>query len=401
MIPEDQRALDALRLTIRASHTLTADAVPAVIHAAGRALGAHRATAWLVDYDQVVLTPFGPGRGRSDALAVDSSPAGAAFRGAAVQRVTEGEFQTVWVPMIDGTARIGALQLTFPVESSVGDAACCDLAAVTTDLLLTKSRYGDAIEAVRRRRPLSLSAEIGWPLMPPPSFVTDAVSLAAVMVPATKIAGDAFDYAVDDRTLAVSILDAMGHSLDATLMAAVAAGALRNGRRQGRSLTEIVRDADTVIQRQFGAEQFVTGIIGQLDLPTGAWTWITCGHPPALIVREGHVVHTLDSVVAPPLGLGLIGRNPDSDTHQLQAGDRILLYTDGVTEARDRYGEQFGIDRLAHLAGRESTADRLTAEALRKLNVAILAHQHGVLQDDATTVLIEWRPPTSPDLTCP
>ena len=396
MTAEDQRTLAALRLMIRASHTITADAIPALIQAAGEALGAHRATAWLVDYDQVVLTPFVPGASSDDVLAVDSTPAGEAFREVAVQRLVEGDSQTVWVPMIDGTARVGVLQFVAPLEQPLGDGACMDVASVASDLILTKSRYGDAIEARRRFHPLSLSAEIGWLLMPPPACVTSAVSLAAVMVPATKIAGDAFDYAVDEHTVQVSILDAMGHSLEATLMAAVATGSLRNGRRKGRSLIEMVRDADSVIHRLFGTEQFVTGIVGQLDLSTGEWTWINCGHPPALIVRDGRVVHILDSVVAPPLGLGLLGRDPDPGTQALQPGDRILLYTDGVTEARDGDGKQFGIDRLARVAGRESPADRLTAEALRQLNLAILAHQHGVLQDDATTVLVEWRPETLP-----
>jgi serine phosphatase RsbU (regulator of sigma subunit) len=67
-----------------------------------------------------------------------------------------------------------------------------------------------------------------------------------------------------------------------------------------------------------------------------------------------------------------------------------VLYTDGVIEARAADGEFFGIDRLVDLIAHEAAADRPAAETMRRLNLAILAHQEGVLQDDATTLMVEW-----------
>lgn len=393
MEEEDQCILAALRVVIRSSHTTAPDGVPAVVDAAGRELGAARAAVWVVDYDQVTLSPLATGGYSERSLPVDGSLAGRAFSHVTVQRGTDDGEETVWVPVVDGTSRLGVLELVFaeqPTGQRVDDTACQDLGAVIADLVITRSRYGDAIEHAKRHTPLSVPAEMAWHLMPPLSFVTGAASIAAAVGPATQIAGDAFDYSFEGNMLHVAVLDAMGHSLQSTLMAAVAISALRNARRRGRSLAEIVSDVDDLLNRQFAPEQFVTGIVGQLNTRTGAWTWVTCGHPPALIVRNGKVVKTLDSVIGAPLGLGLLRGDPEADTERLQPGDRLLLYTDGVIEARDAAGEQFGTGRLAHLLGKEFTPDRRAAEALRRLNVAILAHQHGILQDDATTVMVEW-----------
>ncbi len=88
---------------------------------------------------------------------------------------------------------------------------------------------------------------------------------------------------------------------------------------------------DSQIASQFGPDKFVTGIVGELDVPTVWWRWTTCGHPPALLVRAGRVVKTLDSVIGSPLGLGLLEKHPEIGQERLEPGDRLLIYTDGVT----------------------------------------------------------------------
>lgn len=130
------------------------------------------------------------------------------------------------------------------------------------------------------------------------------------------------------------------------------------------------------------------GPVGRRPSRPGATS--TCGHAPALLVRSGRVVKQLDAVTDPPLGLGLLER-PQVGTERLQPGDRLLLHTDGVTEARDTAGEVFSIDRLVESTNRQAAAGRPAAETLRRLNHAILDHQDGALQDDAATVIVEWR----------
>jgi serine phosphatase RsbU (regulator of sigma subunit) len=188
----------------------------------------------------------------------------------------------------------------------------------------------------------------------------------------------------------VTLIDAMGHGLEAAVLAAVAISALRNARIRGLELATMVMDADQKLAKHFGPDRFVTGIVGQLDLRTGWWSWTTFGHPPALVVRSGKVVRTLDQVVVPPLGLALLGGPPEVATERLEPGDSLLLYTDGVVEARDSEGQFFGVERLVDLVAKKAADGRSAAETLRRLNLAILAHQEGALQDDATTVLVEW-----------
>ena len=96
----------------------------------------------------------------------------------------------------------------------------------------------------------------------------------------------------------------------------------------------------------------------------------------------------LDSIINLPLGLQPDA--PEVGEERLEPGDRVLLYTDGVIEARAADGDFFGIERLVDLVTREAGAGRPAAETLRRLNLAILSHQEGMLQDDATTLMVEW-----------
>jgi serine phosphatase RsbU (regulator of sigma subunit) len=93
-----------------------------------------------------------------------------------------------------------------------------------------------------------------------------------------------------------------------------------------------------------------------------------------------------------PLGLGTVFDDTrEVSRESLEPGDRVLLYSDGVVEARDGTGAFFGVDRLADFVSREAGAEMPAPETMRRLMHAILEHQEGALQDDATTMLVEWR----------
>jgi hypothetical protein len=385
----DARSGDALRYLAHAAHLARADDVPELAQQAAERLGAQRGTIYLIDYDQVLLVPFTPGGG--EPIAVEGTVAGRAFADVALHQQRRDDLCVAWLPLVDGTDRIGVVELEFKSAEDVadlGDEACLAVASMLAELVVTRSSYGDVVERLRRRTPMTVAAELQWNLLPPLTFVTRRVAVSGIVAPTTTVAGDSFDYAVNGDVAHVAILDAMGHDLEATLISAVAVSTLRNARRAGLGIVETANEINARVAEQFGADRFVTAVIAELDLVSGLWSWVTCGHPPALLVRNGRVVKVLDQGVAPPLGLRFGA--PEVQSERLEPGDRVLLYTDGVVEARDADGEFFGTERLVEFVTKEEASGRPAPETLRRLNIGILAHQAGELQDDATTVLVEW-----------
>ena len=139
---------------------------------------------------------------------------------------------------------------------------------------------------------------------------------------------------------------------------------------------------------QFGDESFVTGMLGRLDLRAGRLSLLCAAHPPPLLVRNGRPVGELHVDVGLPLGFGQ--RDDRIVETSLEGGDRLLLYSDGVIEARSQAGKFFGLDRLVDLLIREESGGQAPPETLRRLILAVLEHQQGELQDDATLLLLEW-----------
>jgi phosphoserine phosphatase RsbU/P len=393
----DADGLAALRALLHSEHTAGPDGLPHLMIQAGRLVGADEVELYLVDYDQTVLLPLtaavDEGMPSSAGFVVEKTLPGRAFSDMRQEVSSAADGWLVWTPVVDGTARLGVISHHFSATTAVGDdvlAVCRDAAALTAELVVTRSLYGDAVERARRRLPMSVPAEMQWRLLPPLTFMSATVSIAGVLAPSHGVAGDTFDYAINGEVAHVAIFDAMGHGLEATLLASVAVGVLRNGRRSHLGLSATVAAIDETLAAQFGPDKFVTGIIGELEISTGWWRWVTCGHPAALLLRSGRVVKFLDTVVEPPLGLRMLGKEPDVGQERLQPGDRLVLYTDGVVEARDSDGEFFAPERLAEFVTRQAADARPLAETLRRLNLAILEHQQGELQDDATTVMVEW-----------
>ncbi|MCU1677601.1 MAG: Protein icfG, partial [Frankiales bacterium] len=201
--------LSALRLVLRLSHVVGPDDLPDLVSRAAGELGASAATIFVVDYDQLELLPLvrGNGDGRpADAIVIEGTLAGRAFTEIAQYSTTGPGTTTVWVPMVDGTDRLGLLQLEFPprfvIDESVGLAAK-DLAALIAELVSTRSVYGDAVQRTRRRRALTVPAELQWTMLPPLTFASPRVAVAGVVAPTAEVAGDCFDYALNGDTLHV------------------------------------------------------------------------------------------------------------------------------------------------------------------------------------------------------
>ncbi len=361
---------------------------------AAAAAGLAGTVIYLSDYGQTRLVPVPyPGVPARLPLGVEGTLAGRAYRTGTLQAADGAPgFRRLWLPLSEGSQRIGVLELAAPVDPAPPTRSLEHFADVVATLLVTRSKYGDAFEMVRRVRPMRLPAEIQWRLLPPTAVCTDRVSLAGLLEPWDEVGGDAFDYAVNDGRLQVALFDAMGHGLGATLLATLAVGAYRNARRSRLDLPGTYRAIDRAIADQYGGEHFVTGLLLDLDVHTGALRWVSAGHLPPLLVRHERSVRVPEARPATPLGLGFTPGPPPVHALQLEPGDRLVLYTDGVVEAR-RMGQFFSDERLADFVVRASASGHAGPEVLRRLINAVLEHQDGTLQDDATVLLLEWGSP--------
>jgi serine phosphatase RsbU (regulator of sigma subunit) len=227
-------------------------------------------------------------------------------------------------------------------------------------------------------------------MLPPLTFTGEQVGIACVLEPAYEVAGDAFDYAFNDGVLHLAIFDAMGHGFEAGSMATLVQAAYRSSRRRKLDLPATYREIDVALQREFGDEHFVTGQLATLDSVTGIFRWVNAGHPQPLQLRRGRMASELASEPALPLGLG--DNAVLASEVSLEPGDRLLLFTDGVVEARSPGGERFGQDRLLDLARRALADEQTLAETVRRLAASVQFHRDGPLEDDASILFVEWRP---------
>jgi serine phosphatase RsbU (regulator of sigma subunit) len=422
MDDERTRDLDARTGRVAAelldrSHLLVPEQLADALMDAAGVLGVITARIYLTDLQQQNLLAIPGGSGQfPDILPIDSTAAGNAYRTAHIhsERAGDGGNQhRMWLPLVDGTERLGVLELTVAELSDAMLTRYETLASLTALLIVSKRLYSDTYAQTQRSRQMALQAELVWAFLAPRTFATDRVLVAATLEPAYEVGGDAYDYSLMGDRLHVSMFDAVGHDLAAGLLTSVVMAACRSTRRSGGTLREILMRADHAIARQFGESRFVTALLCDLDVATGEFSWIPCGHPPPLLIRGNGAIKELARRAQAPLGLaghdtgaGRGGqRSPEAGdedipvyAEQLSPGDRVLLYTDGVIEGRAADGSRFGIDRLTDFVIRRSRPGRPAPEMLRGLTRAITEYQHGRLTDDATIVLIEWMPDSAPEV---
>ena len=301
---------------------------------------------------------------------------------------TEPELSGQWRVLAPVTERgevIGLLELFVadePDAETVDEIAV--LAHVLAFVVIANRRHTDLYEWGQRTRPLSLSAEIQNGLLPgPQTCEAGAFTLAGWLEPAATIAGDTLDFNLARDALHLSVTDAMGHGVAAALNATLCVGSLRNSRNEGATLLEQVRLTNTALAEhsaRSALEDFVTGLIGRLDLRTGSMDLVNAGHVAPYLAR-GSEVTAIDLPADPPLGLF-----PDTTYRAsplgLEPGDRLVLVTDGMLERKAA-----GIDLPSAIRGTRSLHPR---EAVRAMADRALEATGQDLSDDATVLCLDW-----------
>ncbi|MEU9350154.1 PP2C family protein-serine/threonine phosphatase [Streptomyces griseoloalbus] len=344
----------------------------------------------LQDYGQLVLVPL-PGRRLmvGEPEPISDSPAGRAFLHATTVEVPGADGVRMYLPLLDGSDQVGVMTLTLDSVDDDDRRLLRRLAGLVADMLVTKHSYTDQFFRARRREPMSVAAEIQWSLLPPLAMSVPQVAVAGILEPAYDVAGDSFDYALNEDILHVAMVDAMGHGLDAATMATVAVGAYRHARRADIGLSEIYAFMDRAIAEQFGPDHFVTAQMMRLNIVTGHLQWVNAGHPAPLLIRDHQVVRQLGGPTTLPVGFG--GEEPRISAQMLRRGDRVLCFTDGLIEEHEAGEEQFGEEQLIHWVNRVERTEKGVRAVVRSLSHALKQQRGGRTTDDATLFLIEWR----------
>lgn len=379
--------LDFLHLTQQAQD----DQIAECVRAALRPLGMDT-TCYLVDEEQRHLHPL-PERGRepTEPLGVEGTLAGRAFTSVDTQRIGTGTGSRLWVPLVDGTERLGVVEIVLVRDDCDIEALqdwCESYVNLVGHLIAVKMPYGDVLQQVRRTRPMTVAGELLLSTLPPQTFTSERLVVSAVLEPHYDIGGDAFDYALDGQTAWFCVLDGMGRGLHAAVMTVTALAAIRAARRDGRGLYSIAQTVEDTLRDQFPDTAYVTGLLCELDTGTGRLRFISAGHPAPLLLRGGRAVRELTGGRRLPLGLD--DSTIEVAEEMLEPGDRLLLYSDGVVEASARSGEMFGVERLVDLTERAAQARLPAPETLRGLTHRVAEFRDGPPRDDATLMLVEW-----------
>ena len=394
----DARAGRMLMEILRRTHLSAPAQLATVVAEEARTVGVDSLVLYLVDYEQRTLIPVpAPDAAGREPLPLLGTIPGRAFTTTSVVEIEAdgGRGRRLWLPLLDGTERLGVMDATLTGHDGPLPEALVTVvqrhAHLTALLVASKGLYSDVFQRIRRRWPMTVASELLWEVVPPLVMATDDFVLSALLEPCYDNGGDAFDYALNDGALHFGVFDAMGHGLAAADQAALALSLYRHNRRQGGGPAQAYAEIHGALAARNPTSRFVTALIAELDVTSGDLRWVNAGHPPPLLLRDGRFVKTLDVEPSPPMGIEMASGAPVEGTAALEPGDMVLLYTDGLTEARRPGGQLFTVGRLAEFIEREAGNGQAAPETLRRLREAIIERGEGALRDDATAVLVEWR----------
>ena len=370
---------------------------PAVIEKLGHDIAAvrnHVRLQSIVETTGALGDVFGSGR----ALRLDDLRAHAAFAG--LPDTGDDRVLSVMIaPLTYGTKRLGVLAVARPGAGRAFTVHDFDVFRSIAEQ--SAFALGSAMiqqEAAQKRRiedELARASEIQRILLPsrPPAF--PGFVLAGACQPATVVSGDYYDFIrLDDTHLGVVIADVSGKGVPASLVMATCRGLVRVSAEQQLSPVAVLRRVNRLLFADIREDMFVSLAYCILNSTTGEVTMVRAGHDPPLLF------HRADGRIEPlkPPGLALgVDKGPvfDRATHEttfrMEPGDRLLLYTDGVTEALDAAGRhEFGGARLAGVFEREAAAGAAPQPLLGAVQAAVAAFSAGARQhDDITLVVIE------------
>jgi AcrR family transcriptional regulator len=245
--------------------------------------------------------------------------------------------------------------------------------------------YTDVFDAVRRRKDMNPAAEIQQSLLPPRIARLGGGTIAGGVLPSYDTGGDWFDYVENRDGAWLAIADASGRGAHAAALGSVALAALRASRRNDASLEETLATMHATMCSGGESTFFLTALVARWEPVYASLSWINAGHPPPLLLGEDGTATELVTPPILPLGLGPLDRPFRRSYRRLAPGDRIVLYTDGVS-LRPVGDGAFGVEGIAAAAA--SAASDSPSAIARSIQEQVVAASERPLRDDAAVVVL-------------
>jgi serine phosphatase RsbU (regulator of sigma subunit) len=351
-------------------------------------LGVDGAEVLLIDYHQSHLVPFANGAGGRP-VPVDGHPAGRAFASGR----TVPDQDRLYLPLSVHGERLGVLAVRRPPDSEASSDELASVAGTLARAIVVANTATDIYREVRRRKRLTVAAEMQWELLPGRTSRSDEFSLAGQLEPAYAVSGDNFDWSISRESLTLSVTNGMGSGISAALLTQLAVSSLRNARRSGAGPAESAELASGMVYGQYGGDSHSSTLLLRITLATGEAEVVDAGSPRMLRIRHGEIEPVpFDEQM--PLGMF-------SDTRYrgqqltLLPGDRLVILSDGLYSARGPSGSIYGDAPLTTAIRRSRLQD--PEEAVRFMISDLLLHHGGSdLADDAIAVCLDWNGAAAP-----
>jgi phosphoserine phosphatase RsbU/P len=233
---------------------------------------------------------------------------------------------------------------------------------------------------------VELAAQVQRMFLPIDRSVIPGVEIAGMMRPARGVSGDYYDYrSIDEHTIQIVIADVSGKGVPAALLMSATAAAVQLEASEKRDMLEMVNRLNSGLHSLSDSRRYVTLLLADIDTRSRSLRYVNCGHNPALLFQaKTHDVVPMKSSCFP---IGMFESETCAiNSVNLTSGDILVLYTDGVTEATNLLGEEFGMERLSTLirGGHTLSADGL----MNHIVESVTDFSRDVGFDDDVTILV-------------